>query len=196
MKQEIKLEIEAPEGIEISNHDSTITVKSGNMENSKKFNFKNIEIKKSGNSLLLSSKKATKKELKMINTINAHVNNMINGLKEPFTYILEIAYVHFPMTVEFNKEKNILLIKNFLGEKKPRTCKILKGVDLQIEKNKIILNSHDKELAGQTAANIEKATHIRNRDRRKFQDGIYIIEKPGRELWDLKNFLEGILENI
>ncbi len=182
MKQEIKLEIEAPEGIEITSHESTITVKSGNIENSKKFNFKNIELKKSGNSLILHAKKATKKELKMINTIKAHVNNMIKGMKEPFKYILEIAYVHFPMTVEFNKEKGIFLIKNFLGEKKPRSCSILKGVDLEIEKNKIILTSFDRELAGQTAANIEKATNIKNRDRRKFQDGIYIIEKPGREL--------------
>ncbi|MEM3122448.1 MAG: 50S ribosomal protein L6, partial [Candidatus Pacearchaeota archaeon] len=121
-------------------------------------------------------------ELKMINTINAHIKNMIAGIKDKFTYVLEIAYLHFPVTVEYDKNKNILLIKNFLGEKKPRSCKILDGVGVSIEKNKIILSSHNKELAGQTAANIERATHIRNRDRRKFQDGIYIIEKPRRVL--------------
>ncbi|MEM3112812.1 MAG: 50S ribosomal protein L6 [Candidatus Pacearchaeota archaeon] len=182
MKQEINLEVKIPEDVEINVDGDTIVVKSGNFENSKKFNLKNIEIKKSDNLIILHSKKATKKELKMINTINAHIKNMIAGIKDKFTYVLEIAYLHFPVTVEYDKNKNILLIKNFLGEKKPRSCKILDGVGVSIEKNKIILSSHNKELAGQTAANIERATHIRNRDRRKFQDGIYIIEKPRRVL--------------
>ncbi len=85
------------------------------------------------------------------------------------------------MLVEVNKNKNILLIKNFLGEKKPRVAKILPGVEVNIEKNIITISSPNKELAGQTSANFEKATHVRNRDRRKFQDGIFIIKKPMRE---------------
>ena len=34
-----------------------------------------------------------------------------------------------------------------------------------------------KEKVGQTSANIERACRIRGRDRRVFQDGIYIVEK-------------------
>ena len=35
----------------------------------------------------------------------------------------------------------------------------------------------DRDGVAQTAANIEQATIVRNRDRRIFQDGIYLIEK-------------------
>jgi large subunit ribosomal protein L6 len=77
-------------------------------------------------------------------------------------------------------DKNKLIISNFLGEKVSRHATILPNVDVQIKGAKITITSNDKEAAGQTAANIEKASIVRNRDRRVFQDGIYIIEKPGR----------------
>jgi large subunit ribosomal protein L6 len=42
------------------------------------------------------------------------------------------------------------------------------------------LTGANVEDVGQTAANIERATKIKGFDPRVFQDGIYIIQKPGR----------------
>jgi len=182
MKQNIIEKIEIPAEVEVSIENNEIIIKLGDKENKRKFSYYGIEIKKENNNIIIEAKQASKKEMKVANTIKAHINNMLLGLQQSFEYKLEITFVHFPMNVEHDKENNQIVIKNFLGEKKPRTAKILPGVEIIIDKNIITLTSHNKELAGQTAGNFEKATHIRNKDRRKFQDGIYLTEKPGRKI--------------
>ena len=79
------------------------------------------------------------------------------------------------------EENNEIIIKNFLGEKQDRIVKLIEGVNVKIDKETIELDSIDIEKAGQCAANIEKAAKVRNKDRRIFQDGIFIIEKPRRK---------------
>ena len=106
----------------------------------------------------------------------AHLKNIFLGLNERFVYELEVCNVHFPMTVKVDGSK--LIINNFLGEKVPRVAQIVSGVEVKIEGSKIKLMSVDIEKAGQTAANIEKASTVRNKDRRIFQDGIFITKKP------------------
>ena len=174
----LKEEIEIPEGVEVAIDGNEILVKKGDREIKKKLPGVILESKDS--KIIVQTKKSTKREYKVLKTYKAHINNMIRGVLEEYTYILEIAYVHFPMSVEHDKTNNKLIIKNFLGEKKPRIAKLIKEVDVEVDKNKIIIKSPDKELAGQTVTRIEKATHISNKDRRKFQDGIFLIEKPGR----------------
>jgi large subunit ribosomal protein L6 len=41
----------------------------------------------------------------------------------------------------------------------------------------VTVSGSDREKVGQTAANIEMACKIKKRDRRVFQDGIYIVSK-------------------
>ena len=76
-----------------------------------------------------------------------------------------------------NIESGVLTIKNFLGEKVLRKIKLVKGVDVKIEGEIINVSCVDKEKAGKVASLIEGCTRITNRDRRVFQDGIYIISK-------------------
>ncbi len=180
MKKELFEKIEIPEGIEANIEDSTIIIKGPGGENKRKFEFQNLEFEKEGKYIKIGHKKATKREKKMINTIASHIRNMIKGIQEKFEYKLKACFSHFPMSI--NIEKNEATIKNFLGEKIPRKVKILEQVDVELNKDIITIKSVDRELAGQTAANFEAATRIRGKDRRVFQDGIFITSKCGKEI--------------
>ena len=51
------------------------------------------------------------------------------------------------------------------------------GVKVEVTKEDVIVKGIDIEAVGQTAANIEQATKIKEKDLRVFLDGIYIYEK-------------------
>ena len=168
-------EIEIPEGIEVKIENNMVSIKLQEKEIKRRFAHATIE--KQGNKVIIKTRRATKREKKLINSIVSHIKNMLEGSKEEFVYKLQICAVHFPMNVAV-KEKEVI-IKNFLGETKERKAKILPDVIVEINKDIIIVSSGNKEAAGQTAANIEKTATARNRDRRIFQDGIFMTEKCG-----------------
>ncbi len=166
--------------MEVNITGNSIEVKGKAGENKRKFELGAIEIKKENNEIVLNCKKATKREKKVMNTIAAHIKNMIKGAQEKFEYKLKICFNHFPITIEI--KENEAIIKNFLGEKVPRKARLPKGAEVKIDGQIITVTSVDKGLAGQVAANFEKATRIRAHDRRVFQDGIFMITKAGREI--------------
>ncbi len=180
MKKELFQNIEIPEGIDVNIEGSTLIVKGKEGENKRTFNINKLDFEKKDNKIIIGSKNATKREKKLMNTITAHIKNMFKGVQKKFEYKLKICFSHFPITVEIKERE--ALIKNFLGEKIPRKTKIPAGVDTKIDKDIITVISHDKEAAGQAAANFETATKIRKKDRRIFQDGIFITNKTGREI--------------
>jgi len=187
MKKELFQKIEIPEDIEIEIEGSSLNVKGKQGELKRKFDLYNLEIEKKDKEIIIGNKKATKKEKKNMNTIIAHIHNMIRGVQKKFEYKLKVCFHHFPITVEIKEREAV--IKNFLGESVPRKLKISGGVEVGIDKDIITVSSIDKELAGQTAANFEKMTRTRGVDKRIFQDGIFIINKAGKEIWK-KNFCE------
>ncbi len=180
MKKNLKTKIEIPSELEVTITEKKIQVKGPEGENSRKMDLRNVKIAKEGNAIILSCDKATKREKKIINTMASHLRNMIKGVQNKFEYKLKICSSHFPMTVEMSGNKAV--VKNFLGEKVPRNVKIEKNSDVKISGDLITINSVDKEIAGQCAANFETATKVRNRDRRIFQDGIFMINKAGRNI--------------
>ena len=176
MKKELSESFAIPDGITCSIEAKKITCKKGGVELSRSFAIPSIEFTLQGNMLTLKAQKGNKNDWKKLKSTVAHIQNIFEGLSKKFVYTLEACNVHFPMTLKADKGK--LVINNFLGEKVPRSAVILPNVEMEIKGVKITLSSHDREAAGQTAANIEKATKIRYRDRRIFQDGIFITSKP------------------
>ena len=180
MKKELYKEIKIPEGVEIEIEGSTINVKGSEGGNKRRFNLGKLKLEIKGRGILIGYKLSTKKEKRVMNTIAAHIKNMIKGVQAKFEYKLKICFSHFPITVNIDGRKAI--IKNFLGEKIARKAEIPENVEVEVKGDTIIIKSTNKELAGQAAANFERATKITNRDRRIFQDGIYIINKADKEM--------------
>ncbi len=160
-------------------HGHLLTLKHNSKEVKRKLNT-SLTVKVEGNKIFLQTRKSTKKDKKNLGTNVAHIKNMVEGLNRPFVYKLQVATVHFPMTASYDKATNEIVVKNFLGEKKDRRIKLVEGVDVHVNKEHIEIRSVDIEKAGQSAANIEIGTKVRNKDRRIYQDGIFITEKPGR----------------
>lgn len=180
MKKKLYREIDIPEDTQVSLDGNRLSITGPQGVNTREFRLGKVSLEIKNNKIIIGHEKATKNEKKIINTTNAHIKNMIRGVRKQFEYKLKICFSHFPITVEITH--NEAKIKNFLGEKVPRVMKIPKGVEVKANKEIVEISSCDKEIAGKVAADFEKTTKIRNRDRRVFQDGLYIIEKDGREI--------------
>ena len=172
-------ELALPDEISVEIKNDFLVMKRDGNELSRKLN-NLISFRLEENKLIVSSQRDRRIEKRLFGTFLAHVKNMIEGLINGFKYKLQIANVHFQMNVSYSRENNELVVKNFLGEKKDRRIKLLPNVEVKVDKEIIELKSFDIEKAGQSATNIEKGTKVRNKDRRVYQDGIFIIEKPGR----------------
>jgi large subunit ribosomal protein L6 len=178
MKKPMSEELQIPSGANVTYDGETFVVSKSGIELKRKIDLPSIKIEIKGDKILLSTDKGNKNEFKYIKSTIAHIKNLFKGLDNKFVYKLEACNVHFPMTLKL--DSGSLVINNFLGEKVPRKAKILSHVEVDIKGSKITVSSNDFEAAGETATNIEKATKIKNRDRRIFQDGIFIVEKPIR----------------
>jgi len=177
MRQKISEQIEIPSGISCKFSDRALKCKLGEIETSRKMETPCQLVSVKDNTLSLECVSGNKNDFKKIKSGIAHIKNMFLGLQNPFVYRLESCTVHFPVTLKLEGDK--VVISNFLGEKTPRFAQILPGVTVDIKGQKITVTSVNKESAGQTSANLEKATKIKNRDRRVFQDGIFLTERPG-----------------
>ena len=73
--------------------------------------------------------------------------------------------------------EKIVTIENFIGERHPRSSKIVGDAKVQVKGDEVIITGVNKEDVGQTMANLEQATKIRGKDPRVFQDGIYLTSR-------------------
>lgn len=170
--------VELPEGVTVSLAGATLTVKGEKGETSKEFKVPAFTYKVDGNKFVIMCEKFGALDKKNLNTIKAHIKNLAKGVTEGYTYKLKVCSSHFPMNVAVQGDK--LVVKNLLGEKVPRELTLKKGPEVKVNGDVIEVTGLNKEEVGQVAADIEKLTIITNRDRRIFQDGIYITEKDGK----------------
>jgi len=174
---EVKKQITVPDGVTASLENNVLIIKGGKGELSRTFIHPKIEMKVNGNAVEIHSKKVRRKEKALIGTFVAHIKNMIKGVTEGFEYKMKTVFSHFP--IKTSVEGNEFVVQNFLGERSVRKAKILDGVTVEAKGEDVTVQGIDKEKVGQTVANIERATLVKKRDIRVFQDGVYRISKGG-----------------
>ena len=175
---ELKQQVTIPDSITASIENDNLKIKGAKGELSRVFSHPKISLKINGKAVEINCKNARRKEKALTGTYAAHIRNMIKGVNEGYVYKMKTVFSHFP--IKTSVEGNDFIIQNFLGERSPRKAKILNGVTVEIKGEDITVLGIDKENVGQTVANIERATKVRKRDIRVFQDGIYKITKGVR----------------
>ncbi|KAF2866318.1 60s ribosomal protein-like protein l9 [Massariosphaeria phaeospora] len=129
----------------------------------------------------------SRKSVATIRTVRTLINNLIIGVTKGYRYKMRYVYAHFPINVNVEKNKDDIYeveIRNFIGEKLVRRVVMRPGVDVEPSKNvkdELQLLGNSLEDVSQSAADIQQICQVRNKDIRKFLDGIYVSERGNIE---------------
>jgi len=121
-----------------------------------------------------------RKEIAAVRTVCSHIENMIKGVTLGYRYKMRSVYAHFPINIAIQEKGTLVEIRNFLGEKMLRRVAMPSGVVAQMstaQKDELILEGNNIELVSRAAARIQQIVTVKNKDIRKFLDGIYVSEK-------------------
>merc|ERR1711881_694181 len=145
------------------------------------FSHLKVEVKKTGvQSCKFTKWWSTKREIAALRTAASHVKNMATGVTSGFRYKMRTVYAHFPINCNITEEGKAIEIRNFLGEKVLRTVKMLPGTSVRMspkQKDELWFEGNGIENVSRSCALVHQKTLVRNKDIRKFLDGIYVSQK-------------------
>lgn len=167
--------VEIPEGVAVKMDGPKISVKGRLGEVSRELSHLHVAMVTEGGKIVVRTESDRKKDKALVGTFAAHIRNMISGVTNGFEYKMKCVYAHFPIKMSVKGKE--FIVENMLGENKPRRTQIVGDTKVAIAGEVVTLTGIDLEQVSQTAANIELMTRIKDRDPRRFQDGIYIIQK-------------------
>jgi len=167
--------IEVPNGVEVSVKDRIVWVNGKKGALTRDFSQSPVTIQIEGKEIKVQANWPRKREASLVGTISSHIQNMIIGVTEGFTYKLKIVFAHFPISVKV--KENMVSIENFTGERSPRWARIMGDSKVSAKEDDVIVQGINLEDVSQTAANIERATKVKRKDPRVFLDGIFVYEK-------------------
>merc|ERR1712232_28679 len=139
------------EGVEdVSIKARTVTVKGtrGSLTRSFKTIAADIFVDKAKKTITIEKWFGSSKQNAVLRTVCSHIKNMMIGVTKGFRYKMKFVYAHFPVNVNISDVKD-----------------------------EIILESNNVENLGISASQIQQSTRVKNKDIRKFLDGIYVSEK-------------------
>lgn len=163
-----------PSGVEVAVADNKLTVKGpkGTLEKAVR---DDVSFNLEGDTLTLEPGN-TDLAPALWGTYSSHVRNMITGVTEGFTRVLEIEGVGYRAAVQGNE-----LVLN-VGFSHPVHLTIPEGIQAEVVKNTITLTGHDKDALGQFAANVRKVKKPEPYKGKGIRyQGEYIIRKQGKK---------------
>lgn len=163
-----------PSGVEVAVADNKLTVKGpkGTLEKAVR---DDVSFNLEGDTLTLEPGN-TDLAPALWGTYASHVRNMITGVTEGFTRVLEIEGVGYRAAVQGNE-----LVLN-VGFSHPVHLTIPEGIQAEVVKNTITLTGHDKDALGQFAANVRKVKKPEPYKGKGIRyQGEYIIRKQGKK---------------
>ncbi|KAG0476136.1 hypothetical protein HPP92_012977 [Vanilla planifolia] len=166
-----------------------------------------FELMEGGKKLKVDAWFGSRKSMAAIRTAISHVQNLITGVTKgeasQLTYTANISYTGL-LAQEIFDQKSLLdhmdelkrvrcayvyrreglecldSTGKAIRKNKVRKVDMLDGVSivrLEKVKDELILDGNDIELVSRSAALINQKCHVKNKDIRKFLDGIYVSEK-------------------
>jgi len=124
---------------------------------------------------------AKSKQRSAITSICKHIHNMMVGVTKGYSYVMKYGYNLTPMQPVALEGGQILQVTNYLGEKITRKIRAAPGCKIITKesdtKKEIEVIGIDNECVGRTCALINQNCKPKDKDRRKFKDGIYIFSR-------------------
>ncbi|KAI0140122.1 60S ribosomal protein L9 [Hypoxylon sp. NC0597] len=177
--------LEIPEGVKVHIKSRNVTVEGPRGKLSKDLSHIAVNFSRPKKNVIgIEIHHGSRKDVATLRTVRTLINNLIVGVTKGFKYKMRYVYAHFPINV--NVEKNgetgnfEVEIRNFIGEKLVRRVVMQPGVDVQIstaQKDELLILGNSLEDVSQSAADIQQICRVRNKDIRKFLDGMYVSEK-------------------
>lgn len=167
--------VNIPEGVTVRIEGNIVKVTGPKGMLMREMHYPKVSLAIADKEMTISTESGRKKILAICGTFAAHLQNMCTGVTKGYQYRMRVVYSHFPIQLKLAGDR--IEVGNFLGEKRSRFARIEKDVKVALGSDEVTVSGIDKEAVGKTAANIEHATRIRERDPRVFQDGVYMIER-------------------
>merc|ERR1712151_341072 len=122
---------------------------------------------------------AKSKQISMLRSVCSHIQNLFDGVEKKFVYKMRLVYAHFPINANIVNGGKTVELRNFLGEKIVRTVNLLPGVIVEKSagtKDEIIVKGADIDTTSRSAALIRQSCLVKEKDIRKFLDGVYVSQ--------------------
>ena len=140
--------VPVPKGVDVKLDGSTVTVKGPKGTLSRTLP-EQISVAVEGDQIVVRRKDDTRQSRSLHGLVRALINNMVVGVSQGFTKVLEIHGVGYRADVN----KNVLSLT--LGYSHPVDFQLPEGIQATVERQTVIkLEGIDRELLGQTAADI------------------------------------------